>query len=126
MRLPFHQGDRPAAEGAMGVFALAGTDAFWKFHDRAFRDRQALGRDNYIQWAQAAGVTDVAAFAAGLESHLWSEGVDRDMGEAKTVRVKGTPSFFINRSFLNGAQPLPVFTKQIDIELDTPRASIDA
>jgi protein-disulfide isomerase len=126
MPLPFHQNARPAAEAAMGVFALAGTDAFWKFHDLAFEDRQALGRDNYIQWAQAAGVTDVAAFAAGLDSHRWVEGVERDIGEAQAVNVEGTPSFFINGSFLNGAQPLVAFKKQIDLELDKARASIRA
>ena len=126
MPLPFHPNARPAAEAAMGVFALAGTDAFWKFHDLAFKDRQALGRDNYIQWAQASGVTDVPAFAAGLDSHRWAEGVERDVSEAQTLKVAGTPSFFINGSFLNGAQPLPVFKKQIDLELDKARESIRA
>jgi len=124
--LPFHQNARPAAEAAMGVLALAGADAFWKFHKLAFQGQTELGPDNYVKWAQAAGVADVAAFAAGLESHQWAYSVERDIGESKTVKALGTPSFFINGSFLNGAQPLAVFKKQIDLEIDKARASVNA
>ncbi|MEO6603568.1 MAG: thioredoxin domain-containing protein, partial [Polyangiaceae bacterium] len=34
--LPFHNNARPAAEAAMAVFGLKGSEAFWKFHDTAF------------------------------------------------------------------------------------------
>src|SRR3954464_4498714 len=31
--LPFHKTARPTVDAAMTVFGLAGSDAFWKFHD---------------------------------------------------------------------------------------------
>ncbi len=43
--LPFHPNAKPAAEAAQGVFALKGNDAFWKFHDTAFKNQKALGED---------------------------------------------------------------------------------
>ncbi len=62
--LPFHPNAKPAAEAAMGVLALAGNDAFWKFHDTAFKNQSALGPDSYTKWAQDAGVKDMAKFKA--------------------------------------------------------------
>src|SRR6185295_259850 len=47
--LPFHQNAKPASEAAQGVYALAGNDAFWKFHDTAFKNQQALNTDNYVK-----------------------------------------------------------------------------
>src|SRR5580700_1378573 len=59
--LPFHQNAKPAAEAAQGVFALAGSDGFWKFHDTAFKNQSALNEDSYTKWAKDAGVKDEAA-----------------------------------------------------------------
>ena len=53
--LPFHQNAKPAAEAAQGVFALAGSDGFWKFHDTAFKNQGALGDDSYAKWAHGRG-----------------------------------------------------------------------
>ncbi len=32
-----------------GVFAMAGSDAFWKFHDTAFKNQGALNGDSYSE-----------------------------------------------------------------------------
>ena len=39
--LPFHDKAKPAAEAATGVFTMKGSDAFWKFHDTAFKNFRA-------------------------------------------------------------------------------------
>src|SRR5690242_422966 len=38
--LPFHKAARPAHEAAATVMGLAGSEAFWKFHDSAFANQQ--------------------------------------------------------------------------------------
>jgi protein-disulfide isomerase len=43
--------------------------------------------------------------------------VDEDMAAGQKVGVSGTPAFFINGVFLNGAQPFDEFKKVIDQEL---------
>src|SRR5262249_47012516 len=40
--LDFHANARPAAEAGMGVLALAGNDAFWRFTETAFAHQNAL------------------------------------------------------------------------------------
>jgi hypothetical protein len=66
---------KPAAEAGQGVHALAGNDAFWKFHQAAFANQQSLSRESYEKWAQDAGVVDMAKFRAGLDSHAWGDKV---------------------------------------------------
>ena len=46
--LPFHPNARPAAEAAMAVFGLKGSDAFWKFHDTAFANQALHGRESSV------------------------------------------------------------------------------
>lgn len=122
--LPFHPNAKPAAEAAQGVFALAGNDAFWKFHDTAFKNQSSLNEDSYVKWAQEAGVKDVGAFKAGLSSHKWADKVDKDLNDGKADGVQGTPSFFVNGVFINGAQPFDNFKKTIDQELQKAQAKI--
>jgi protein-disulfide isomerase len=124
--LPFHPNAKPAAEAAQGVFAMAGNDAFWKFHDTAFKNQSALGEDSYVKWAQEAGVKDVAAFKAGLGSHKWEDKVDKDLNEGKAAGVQGTPSFYVNGIFINGAVPFDNFKNTIDQELPKAQAKAAA
>src|SRR5690606_23732685 len=64
--LPFHKQARPAHEAAATVHALAGNDAFWKFHDLAFANQKALTEENIESWAQQSGV-DMAKFKAAFK-----------------------------------------------------------
>jgi protein-disulfide isomerase len=126
--LPFHQNAKPAAEAAQGVFAMAGNDAFWKFHDTAFKNQGSLSADSYAKWAQEAGVKDkdLPAFKAGLDSHKWADKVDADLNAGKAAGVQGTPAFYVNGIFINGAQPFDNFKKTIDQELSKAQAKIAA
>ena len=122
--LPFHPNAKPAAEAAQGVFALAGNDGFWKFHDTAFKNQSALGPDSYTKWAQDAGVKDMAKYKAGLDAHTWADKVDKDNAEGKSVGANGTPAFFINGVSLSGAQPFDKFKAVIDQELQKAQAKV--
>jgi protein-disulfide isomerase len=122
--LPFHQNAKPASEAAQGVFALAGNDAFWKFHDTAFKNQQSLSTDNYVKWAKESGVKDEAKFKQGLEAHTWADKVDKDLAVGKQVGANGTPHFMINGIALSGAQPFDKFKEVIDAQLAKAQAAI--
>ncbi|MEO8903766.1 MAG: thioredoxin domain-containing protein, partial [Polyangiaceae bacterium] len=114
--LPFHPNARPAAEAAMAVFGLKGSEAFWKFHDTAFANQQSLSPENYEKWAVEAGV-DKAKFDAALASKKYSAKIDEDMALATKIQANGTPAFRINGVTVSGAQPLEKFTEVIDAQL---------
>ncbi|HEY4104473.1 MAG TPA: thioredoxin domain-containing protein [Polyangiaceae bacterium] len=114
--LPFHKDARPTAEAAMAVFGLKGSDAFWKFHDNAFSNQQALTPENFDKWAVEAGV-DKAKFDAAVASKKFSAKIDQDMALSSKVGANGTPAFRINGVTVSGAQPLEKFTEVIDAQL---------
>ena len=114
--LPFHKNARPAHEAAQTVFALGGSDAFWKFHALAFGNQQALSDESYEKWAKESGV-DVAKFKAAYASKKYAAKVDEDLAVAKKIGATGTPAFRINGVTLSGAQPIDKFTEVIDAQL---------
>jgi protein-disulfide isomerase len=122
--LPFHQNAKPASEAAEGVFQMAGSDAFWKFHAAAFKNQSALTTENFIKWAKEAGVKDEAKFKQGLEAHTWAAKVDKDLAQGKAAGVNGTPHFLINGVALSGAQPYEKFKEVIDAQLGKAQAAI--
>ena len=114
--LPFHKNARGAHEASATAFALGGNDAFWKFHDLAFENVQALNDENYKKWAQQAGL-DPAKFEAAYKSKQHAADVDEDMALAQKIGATGTPAFRINGVTLVGAQPIEKFSEVIDAQL---------
>ncbi|MBX3186487.1 MAG: thioredoxin domain-containing protein [Labilithrix sp.] len=121
--LPFHDKAKPAAEAAQVVFMLKGSDAFWKFHDTAFKNQQQLSPESYEKWAVAAGV-DANQFKTALAAKKGAKKVDEDQAIANKVGANGTPAFRINGVELSGAQPFDKFKEVIDKELGKANAKI--
>jgi protein-disulfide isomerase len=124
--LSFHPNAKPAAEAAQGVMAMNGSDAFWKFHETAFKNQKSLTSENFVAWAQAAGVRDLASYKAGLLSHQWAAKVDRDHAVAKAAGISAVPASLINGVMLSGAQPFDAFKKVIDAELEKAHAKLQS
>ena len=122
--LSIHENAKPAAEAAQGVFALAGNDAFWKFHDTAFKNQAALGASSYERWAKDAGVTDLPKYQAGLTAHTWADKVDKNIAAGSSAGVNGAPAFFINGVLVSGAQPVDKFQAVVDQELAKAQAKL--
>ena len=114
--LPFHKNARGAHEAAATVMGLAGSEAFWKFHDSAFANQKALNDENYEKWAVAAGV-DAAKFKAAYSAKKYASKVDDDLAMSKSVGASGTPAFRINGVTVSGAQPFEKFAEVIDAQL---------
>src|SRR6478609_12142280 len=114
--LPFHERARPTAETAAAVFMLAGSEAFFAFHDLAFANQASLSQENFEDWATKAGV-QAPALRAWLASGRAGQKVDDDMRVAKAVGAFGTPAFRINGVTFSGAQPLDKFVEVVDQQL---------
>jgi protein-disulfide isomerase len=114
--LPFHKNARPAAEAAATVMGLAGSDAFWKFHDLAFEGQKSLNDENFEKWAIASGA-DGAKFKAAMAAKKYASKVDDDLAFSKKVGANGTPAFRINGVTVSGAQPFDKFKEVIDAQL---------
>jgi protein-disulfide isomerase len=89
---------------------------FWDYHDVLFRQAPKAGDEDLKQYAQEVGL-DGEVFASCLFQSVHHDAVQRDVEEGNRLGVTGTPAFFINGRFLNGAQPLERFVQIIDDEL---------
>jgi protein-disulfide isomerase len=108
-------------KNAMGA-ALASEAAhsqgkFWEFHDKLFENQSKLGLDDLKQYAKELGL-DTARFEKDLLDPDKKKRVDNDMAEASSLGITGTPCFFVNGRFLNGAKPFEDFAKLINAELE--------
>jgi protein-disulfide isomerase len=119
--LPFHKAARPAAVAAATVHALAGNEAFWKFHKSAFANQKALTRENFEKWAQEAGV-NMQKFKEALDKNTYADKVDKDAALAGKLGVRGTPHTIVNGVSVNGAQPLEKFKEVVDAQLKEAQA----
>jgi protein-disulfide isomerase len=114
--LPFHKEATPAHEASQAVFAVAGDEAFWKFHDSAFANQKDLTPANFEKWAVAAGA-DLAKFKTALADKKHAEKVKADLESNRKIGATGTPAFRINGVTLSGAQPFDRFKQVIDEQL---------
>jgi protein-disulfide isomerase len=114
--LPFHTNAGPAAEAAAGVFALAGDTAFWRFHDKAFEEQEALAPERFEGWARQSGVVAVQRFRIGMASHEWASKVEKDKTLGERLGIRGTPQSFVNGVPVEGAQGVGRFAAVIDLE----------
>lgn len=75
-------------------------DKFWEYHNLVYKSR-GLGFSALKGFAQEIGL-DTVAFNKCLDSGLHKATVDKDLNEARNLRLRGTPSFIINGTKLTG------------------------
>ncbi len=115
--LGFHPWAKPAAIAAECA-AAQDAGAFWSLHDSYFKNQKALNPGNVMakskeylagtkvdteKWSNCAENQESAEYKAA------SAAVDAAMATGQKHGVSGTPGFFVNGRFLNGAQPLAAF-----------------
>ena len=107
----------PMALGAAEAARCAGEQGkFWEYHDLLFGDQAGLDHNGLI--AKAAKLQlDAKQFDACVSSEKYKAAIQQDNQEGVRAGVNGTPGFFINGVFLNGAQPESAFEKAIQDQL---------
>ena len=111
--LGFHKDAPKASEAAL----CAGEQGkFWEMHDALFENQKALGADKLAGYGEGIGL-DAAKLTACLDEGKFTDQVAADMAAGAAAGVSGTPAFFINGRFVNGALPFEAFKEVIDEEL---------
>ena len=111
--LDFHPFAAKAAEAGM---CAQDQGKFWELHDKMFTNQQKLAVEDLKGYAKSLGM-DAAKFDKCLDSGEKKPAVDEDMKAGTAAGVNGTPAFFINGLFVNGAQPYEQMKQTIDREL---------
>jgi len=117
--LPFHNQAEKAAQAAR----CAGDQdaaAYWKMRHLLLTNSSTLSEANMIRYAQELSL-DVELFKACLASGKHAAAIQRDLADASTAGLTGTPSFVLGRTSgttvegiaIIGAQPYQNFEARI-------------
>jgi protein-disulfide isomerase len=129
----------PAAVGAARAAACAGARGkFWEMHQALFADPKNMDPGNLATRAEALSL-DGQAFASCLEDAAVAAAVQRDIDQATSLNLVGTPAFLVGRReasgqirvtrVIAGAAPSDEFKGAIEEALGAPgrsRASMTA
>ena len=111
--LDFH----PFAQKAAEAGACAQDQGkFWELHDKMFSNQGKLAVADLKGYAKSLGM-DGTKFDKCLDSGEKSDQVHADQKAGTEAGVNGTPAFFINGIFINGAQPYEQIKQAVDREL---------
>ncbi len=108
------------SEAAYCVGELGGDDAFWKFSDLVFEERELREQTNMTrlpEFAEKAGVNR-SAFNTCLDSGKYTDAVTASLKSGVDAGAQGTPHSIVmvgdQKAPINGAQPYPVVKQMID------------
>jgi len=118
--LDFHQ-DAPLAHKA--ALSAREQGKFWEMHDLIFLRQSAIKREHLIQYAKEIDL-DVDQFIRDMDSKKYTEEIDRDIKEGRTIGVRGTPTFFVNGHRLVGARSMGSFVAIIEKILQNPETQL--
>jgi len=91
----------PHAELAAEAAEAAGAQGkFWPFHDLLFTHQHRLGAAQLRDYAQQAGL-EMARFENEMRDHVYLQRVQEQMQAADQLRVRATPTFYLNGTFVD-------------------------
>jgi protein-disulfide isomerase len=97
------------AKGAAEAARCAGEQGkFWEYHDLLFGDQNKLDRNGLLEQARTLKL-DEKQFDSCITSEKYKAQIEQDEQDGQRAGLNGTPAFFINGVFLNGAQPEAAF-----------------
>jgi len=112
--LPFH---RNAMFAHIAANCAIEQGKYWEYFNLLFDNAENLVKENVILLADKAGLDKTKFNACLADSGKISAEIEMDLADGQAVGVNGTPAFFINGIFVEGAQPIGAFQKIIDEEL---------
>ncbi len=115
-----HPWARTAAVAGRCVFK-ANRQAFWDFHDWIFDKQKEITVDNlkskFLEWAQSKSL-DPLQLGRCYDRRATEADIDRNIAEAKALRLNSTPTIFVNGRMFPGSLPWPQMKTVIDWELN--------
>lgn len=127
VRLEIHDaalvGGDTSVQIAAAVRAAGDQGRYFEYYDEVYLEMAAQGdsratydRELLVTLAERAGVPDIQAFAASIDSGEHVAGVLEETDEARRIGVNGVPFFSTTDcgTVLSGAQPIETFRAALD------------
>ena len=110
MPLPSHPKALPAS---IAAHCANEQGKFWEFHNKLFENQTKLDDTDIKSYAKALAM-DEKRFAECFDGKKHTDVIEKSRKEAESLGIQATPSFVINGTLLQGAQPFDKFKEKID------------
>lgn len=110
--LNFHNHARNAAHASLCASEQS-SDSFWKMHDKMFENQQQLDNDGLKKLAKESGL-NIEKYDQCMSSKKFDKQITEEINEGNRLGIRSTPTFFVNGRLISGAQPIEVFSEEID------------
>lgn len=87
---------------ALAAECAASQGRFEQFHDRLFSLQDSLGMLSWDNVAARAGVPDIGSFSHCVQRQEGADAVERDLGVARLLELRATPSLLVGDSLYEG------------------------
>ncbi|MFA5271579.1 MAG: DsbA family protein [Candidatus Omnitrophota bacterium] len=107
-----------AKDAAIACRCAGKQNNYWQMFDKLSLARK-LDPEEMQNYAKGLKL-NMKVFNNCLKDEVVAAEIDNDFGEGSNFGVRGTPAFFINGHFVNGAYPFEAFRGIIEEELSNP------
>jgi protein-disulfide isomerase len=114
--MPLDQLHPQARRAAEASWCAQQQGKFWEYHDQLYAGGPD-GSDATLSGIAARVGLDAAKYQQCMSGGAAAAEVQKHVEEGSRYGVNGTPGFFINGRFVNGAVPLETFVQIVDEEL---------
>ena len=114
--LPLDQIHPLARQAAEAARCADDEGKFWEYHDKLYASAPKAAPEDLKFYAKDLGLKQ-DLFDKCLTSGKYKAAIQKDLNEAASLGLTGTPIFFINGRELSGAQPVEAIAQIIDEEL---------
>ena len=122
VRIEFHPVafDASSTQAAMAAHCAQKQNKFWPYHDVLFANlglfSSQLSHDRLIAYAKHIHL-DLGKFIQCLRAQSTQQAIDKSNAYATQLNIRSTPTFLINGTRIEGAQPFEKFKSVVDAEL---------
>lgn len=103
-----------ALEAARASECAAQQNRFESVHDMMFALQDSLGRISWTELARRAGVSDLPRFEQCSRSVLPVTQIARDTLDGARLKIRGTPTFLVNETLVQGLPPADTLTAMVE------------
>lgn len=123
-----HPWAKPAAIAGRCVFRQNAT-LYWNYHDWIYENQAQITPENLkakvLEWAKGKEI-DTLQLERCIDTRATEADVNRNMAEAKALRVVSTPTLFVNGRRLTGQLDWSTLRKVIDYEIEYQKTARNA
>ena len=109
-----------ALPAALATEAAGKQGGFWEMHDMLFEKQEEWSgggaREKFVEYAEEIGL-DTAKFEEAMDLPETKEAVSKDMITGNSLKIRGTPTFFLNGQKLENPAGLEPFRALIEAEI---------